>query len=172
MGEKRALIVVDMQNDYLWPQRMPKFSYNTAALVDAVNQAIAYYQSMIYDVFYISEIIPNNFFTQRVFGFSLEGTPGAELYQGLNIVSQNFYAKQMPDTFSNADFKRKMQREYYTEAVVCGLDLCGCAGATAKGARNCGMKSTLLLGATGCRFPAEKQQKMLASLGALGVKLV
>ena len=171
MGEKRALIVVDMQNDYLWPQRMPKFNYDTAALVAAVNQAIAYYQSMIYDVFYIAEIVPNNFITKKMIGFSLAGTPGAALYDGLAVVSQNYYEKQMPDAFSNPDFKRAMQRGYYTEAVVCGLDLCGCAGATAKGARASGMKSTLLMSATGCRFPEEKKQKTLNSLREIGVIL-
>ena len=172
MGEKRALIVVDMQNDYLWEQRLPKFSYDTASLVRAVNQAIDRYVSQYFDVFYISEIIPNNFLTKKFLGFSLAGTPGAALYGGLHIVSDLFYEKQMPDSFSNADFKRKMQREYYTEVVICGLDLCGCAGATAKGARACGMQSSLLLPATGCRFSAEKQQKQLDSLTGLGVKII
>ena len=172
MGERRALIVVDMQNDYLWEQRLPKFSYNTPALVEAVNQAIDLYLSRYYEVFYISEIVPNNFLTKKLIGFSLAGTPGAELYAGLRRVSDLCFEKQMPDAFSNADFKRKMQREYYTEAVVCGLDLCGCAGATAAGARACGMQSSLLLPATGCRFSAEKQQKKLDRLAALGVKII
>lgn len=172
MGERRALIVVDMQNDYLWEQRLPKFSYDTGTLTAAVNQAIDRYSAMHYDVFYILEIVPNNFLTKKLIGFSLAGTPGAELYGGMHIVSDFRYEKQMPDAFSNADFKRFMQRNYYTEAVVCGLDLCGCAGATAQGARNNGMQSSLILPATGCRFSAEKQQKQLDKLAAVGVKLI
>lgn len=172
MGERRALIVVDMQNDYLWDLRMPKFSYDTPSLVDAVNGAIRYYASQHYDVFYILEVVPNNFAMKKLVGFSLAGTPGAELFDGLEIVSDQMYEKQLPDAFSAKDFKLKMQRSYYTEAVVCGLDLCGCAGATAKGARANGMKSSLLLPATGCRFPEAKQQKMLQSLEKLGVQLL
>ena len=172
MGEKRALIVVDMQNDYLWERRLPKFNYNTPALLAAVNQAIDYYRSMYYDVFYIAEVIPNNFITKKTLGFSLAGTPGAMLHPGLSIVSDNYYEKQMPDSFTNAAFKRRMQHEYYMEAVICGLDFCGCAGATAKGARGCGMKSTLLLNATGCRYGEDKYQKMYASLLGMGVQLL
>ena len=172
MGENRALIVVDMQNDYLWKKRMPKFAYDTPSLVGAVNQAIRYYYAQRYDVFYILEIVPNNFVMQKMVGFSLAGTPGAELYEGLEIVSDMMFEKQLPDAFSAKDFKLKMQRGYYTEAVVCGLDLCGCVGATAKGARANGMKSSLLLPATGCRFPEAKQQKMLASLESLGVQIL
>lgn len=172
MGENRALIVVDMQNDYLWEKRMPKFSYDTPALVGAVNQAIRRYQSQHYDVFYILQIVPNNFVLRKLVGFSIAGTPGAELYEGMEIVSDQRFEKNMPDAFSSKEFKLKMQRGYYTEAVVCGLDLCGCVGATAKGARANGMKSSLLLPATGCRFPEAKQQKMLTSLESLGVQLL
>ncbi len=37
MSDKKALIVIDMQNDYLWPERKKKFSYDTDTLVGNVN---------------------------------------------------------------------------------------------------------------------------------------
>ena len=49
----KALLVIDMQNDYLWDRRKAKFSYPTDALVSAVNGAIAKYQSEGCDVIYI-----------------------------------------------------------------------------------------------------------------------
>ena len=45
MADKKALLVIDMQNDYLWEARKAKFSYPTKELVDAVNEAAAAYQS-------------------------------------------------------------------------------------------------------------------------------
>ena len=39
-----ALIVIDMQNDYLYEKRMPKFSYNTAELTANVNKLIHQYK--------------------------------------------------------------------------------------------------------------------------------
>ena len=39
-----ALIVIDMQNDYLWEKRKPMFSYDTAELTAMVNKAINRYR--------------------------------------------------------------------------------------------------------------------------------
>ena len=52
--------------------------------------------------------------------------------------------------------------------MLCGLDECGCVGATAKGAVKTGVKVTLLEDCIGRRFPDEKVQRMRASLRALG----
>ena len=52
MSDKKALVVIDMQNDYLWENRKAKFSYNTAELVNAVNRAISSYKEKGYDIIY------------------------------------------------------------------------------------------------------------------------
>ena len=41
---KKALIVIDMQNDYLWEKRKKMFTYNTSELTDSVNHAIRSYK--------------------------------------------------------------------------------------------------------------------------------
>lgn len=46
MTEKKALVVIDMQNDYLWDRRKAMFTYKTENLVESVNNAVAYYQKM------------------------------------------------------------------------------------------------------------------------------
>ena len=45
--EKKALLVIDMQNDYLWSNRKEMFSYDTETLVGNVNQAIEQYRKKI-----------------------------------------------------------------------------------------------------------------------------
>ena len=40
MAVKKALIVIDMQNDYLWDKRKAKFSYDTKALTTQVNNVL------------------------------------------------------------------------------------------------------------------------------------
>ena len=37
---KKALLVIDMQNDYLWEKRKARFSYDTQTLTAAVNALI------------------------------------------------------------------------------------------------------------------------------------
>lgn len=44
MTEKKALVVIDMQNDFLWDKRKAMFTYKTENLVDSINNAVAYYQ--------------------------------------------------------------------------------------------------------------------------------
>ncbi len=40
MNNKKALLVIDIQNDYLWDKRKAMFNYNTAELVESVNKQI------------------------------------------------------------------------------------------------------------------------------------
>ena len=40
MANKKALVVIDMQNDFLWEKRKAKFLYNTNELVNDVNNAV------------------------------------------------------------------------------------------------------------------------------------
>lgn len=43
---KTALLVIDMQNDYLWEKRKERFSYDTAGLVASVNDLIREYHEI------------------------------------------------------------------------------------------------------------------------------
>ena len=84
---KTALIVIDMQNDYLYEKRKDKFAYNTSELTAAVNELIHQYNKNTCDVIYIRHIIQNLPTNRLLFGFSIAGTEGAELFSGLDIVS-------------------------------------------------------------------------------------
>ena len=169
MADKKALLVIDMQNDYLWEKRKAKFSYDTAALVGAVNEAIASCQRDGVDVIYIEQVFPNLITNRWLIGFSIRGTEGAELFGGLSVVSELVFEKNLPDAYSSKEFRDFMKEKAYTEVVLCGLDECGCVGATAKGAIAAGAKVTMLEKCIGCRFSREKVLKMRQSLKALGV---
>ena len=56
MAADKALLVIDMQNDYLWDKRKTMFSYDTDKLVKNVNQAISTYNENGYDIIYILSI--------------------------------------------------------------------------------------------------------------------
>lgn len=161
-----------MQNDYLWDKRKPMFSYDTEALVGAVNKAAAEYREKGYDIIYIAQMFPNLITNKWFIGFSIKGTAGAELYSGLDIVSDLYFEKNLPDTYSSRAFREHMAKENYTEVVLCGLDECGCVGATAKGAAKTGAKVFMLENCIGRRFPQDKVKKMRESLTALGVKYI
>ena len=165
----KALLVIDMQNDYLWDKRKSMFTYDTDKLVDDVNQAILTYKESGYDIIYIKHILPK---VMWGVGFSIKGTEGAEIYPGLNLVSELVFEKKHSDTYTAKDFRQHMEKQGYNEVVLCGLDECGCVGATAKGAARTGVKVFMLKDCIGRRYPDEKVQKMRADLKALGIQYI
>lgn len=172
MVEKKALVVIDMQNDYLWEKRKAKFSYNTGELVKSVNNAVSLYKEKRYDVIYIAQMFPNIITNKWFIGFSIKGTEGAELYSKLNVVSDLYFEKNLSDTYSSKEFREYMKKQSYTEVVLCGLDECGCVGATAKGAVKTGVKVFLLENCIGSRFSDDKVRKMRDELTSLGVQYI
>lgn len=172
MNGKKALVVIDMQNDYLWDRRKSQFTYDTRDLVGAVNSAVADYREKGYDIIYIAQMFPNLITNKWFIGFSIKGTEGAELYSGLNIASELYFEKNLPDSYTSKAFREHMERENYSEVVLCGLDECGCVGATAKGASRTGAKVYMLESCIGSRFPEKKIRKMRSSLASLGVQYI
>lgn len=169
MGEKKALIVIDLQNDYLWDKRKPMFTYDTDKLIGNVNRAIAEYKEKGYDIIYIKHILPKILWGA---GFSIKGTEGAELYGGLDIVSDLCFEKNRSDTYTAKAFREYMLKQNYLGVAICGLDECGCVGATAKGAAKTGIEVVMLQNCIGSRFPDAKVQKMRNELRALGAVYV
>ena len=98
MTDKKALLVIDMQNDYLWAERKPMFSYDTDSLVKSVNDTIAQHKASGDDIIYIGQVFPNIFTNRLIIGFSIKGSKGAELYSGLDIVSDLCFEKNRSDT--------------------------------------------------------------------------
>ena len=172
MSDRKALVVIDMQNDYLWGKRKKMFSYDTTKLVSAVNSLIHEYDEQENDVIYIGQVFPNIVTNKWFIGFSIKGTAGAEIYPEVDVVTAYYFEKNLPDSFTARSFREFMAERNYTEITVCGLDLCGCVGATAKGAVKTGSRVKLSLAATGCRFDREKAEKMKSTLMAMGVEIV
>ena len=169
MSDKKAFIVIDLQKDYLWDKRKSMFTYNTDELVGNVNRAIAFYKEAGYDIIYIKHILPK---VMWGVGFSIKGTEGAELYEGLDIVSDLCFEKNRSDSYTSKAFREHMKRTGYSEVVLSGLDECGCVGATAKGAVKTKVKVKMLGKCIGSRFPENKVQNMRQQLTALGVEYI
>lgn len=168
---KKALLVIDMQNDYLWDNRKKKFDYNTDELVGNVNKTIEKYKNEC-DIIYISHLIQNIITNRLLFGFSIQGTEGAELYSKLNIVSDLKFNKYFGDAFKSKEFKDYMHNKKYDEIMLCGLDQCGCVYHTALGALKETKNVSIIKESTGCRYNSKKLNKKVNKLTSLGVKFI
>ena len=169
---KKALIVIDMQNDYLCEKRKPIFAYNTEELVGNVNGLIREYQEKGCDIIYIRHIIQNLPTNRLLFGYSLAGTEGAELYGGLDIVSDYVFDKLLGDVLSNKELLKLVREKEYDSLCLCGLDECGCVTSTALGAAKRGIKAEIIRKGTATVFPQKKINKARKKLGKAGVSYV
>ena len=168
----KALLVIDLQNDYLWEKRKDKFAYDTEKLIKSVNDLIEQFQKEEHDIIYIKHIIQNNPVNRKLFGFSIRGTEGAELYSDLNIASEYCFEKLLPDAFSSKKLKKFMKEKQYDTVSICGIDEGGCVSATAKGAVKTGLFVEMLTSGTATYFPPVKIEKLRNQLKAKGVKYV
>lgn len=169
---KTALIVIDMQNDYLYEKRKKLFSYNTEQLTSSVNELIHQYKDKGCDVIYIRHIIQNLPTNRLLFGYSIAGTEGAELYGGLDIVSDYCFDKLVGDALSNKMLRELVRDKGYDVLHLCGLDECGCVTSTALGAAKRGIKAEILRKGTATVFPEKKVEKAHKKLNKAGINFI
>lgn len=169
---KRALIVIDMQNDYLYEKRKPIFAYNTEELVGAVNGLIREYSENGCDVIYVRHIIQNLPTNRLLFGYSLAGTEGAELYDGLDVISDYVFDKLLGDALTNKELLKLVKEKGYDTLCLCGLDECGCVTSTALGASKRGIKAEIIRKGTATVFPEKKVAKARKKLEKAGVNYI
>ena len=169
---KTALIVIDMQNDYLWEKRKSRFSYDTPKLVGAVNGLIRRYAAEGADVIYIRHIIQNLPTNRLLFGYSIAGTEGAALYSGQEKVSDLCFDKLVGDALSNRELLERVRAEGYEELHLCGLDEFGCVANTALGAAKRGIIARILREGTATVQPEAKAAKMKEKLQAAKIEYI
>ena len=169
---KTALIVIDMQNDYLYEKRKPKFSYDTEKLTASVNGLIHRYNDEGSDIIYIRHIIQNLPTNRLLFGYSIAGTEGAELYGGLDIVSDLIFDKLVGDALLNGKLRALIAEKGIDTLHLCGLDECGCVTSTALGAAKRGIKPEIISKGTATVFPAEKVAKAHKKLEKAGIGFI
>ena len=167
-----ALLVIDMQNDYLSEKRMNRFAYDTEGLVGCVNRLIRTYSKAGHDVIYIRHIIQNLPTNRLLFGYSIAGTEGAELYKGLDIVSDYIFDKLFGDALSNRKLKQLIECKGYNALHLCGLDECGCVTSTALGAVKRGYNVEILQEGTATVFDERKAARTREKLRQYAVKLI
>jgi len=172
MNTEKALIVIDMQNDYLWEKRKSNFSYDTPKLTADVNALIHRYDGEGCDVIYIRHIIQNLPTNRLLFGYSIAGTEGAELYGGLDIVSDLCFDKLFGDALTNKELLALVRGRGYSELHLCGLDECGCVTSTALGAAKRGITAKIVRAGTVSVFPEKKVTKARKRLAEAGVEFI
>jgi len=169
---KTALLVMEMQADYLREKRIAKFTYDTEKLVDAVNAAIRKYAAEGCEIVYLRQIFPDTPSNRIIFGFNIVGTEGAELWDKLDVVSEHIFDKNIADLFADEKIAAFFAQQGYTEYLLCGIDECGSVAATALGAKKTGAAVKILRDATGTRFDTRKKGETRAKMKLNGIEYI
>jgi len=168
----KALLVMEMQTDYFRERRIAKFTYDTEKLVGAVNAAVDKYAAEGWDIVYLRQIFPDTTSNRIIFGFNIEKTEGAELWNGLHVVSEHILDKNIADLFADEKLRAFFTAQGYTEYLLCGLDECGSVSATALGAKKAGAAVRILRDAVGTRFDTRKINETRAKMKMNGIEYV
>lgn len=166
---KKALLVIEMQNDYLWETRKQKFPYDTEKLVSAVNSAIGQAQAEGTDVICLLQIFPDTPTNHLVFGFCIEQTEGAKLYAGLHAADAKLIDKNTADPYLSAEFAEYVTAKGYDSFELCGIDEYGSISGAAKAIVQHGAAAVIRKDCTATRFPANKLIPVRNELKQLGV---
>ncbi|MBR6107575.1 MAG: isochorismatase family protein [Oscillospiraceae bacterium] len=166
---KKVLLVIEMQNDYLWEKRKQKFPYDTETLVSAVNSAIAEAEAAGTDVICLMQVFPDTPTNHLVFGFCIEQTEGVKLYAGLHAEHAKQIEKNTADPYLSAEFAKYVSAQGYDEFLLCGIDEYGSISGAAKAIAQHGAAVTILKACTATRFPANKLIPVRNELKQLGV---
>jgi nicotinamidase/pyrazinamidase len=136
----KALLVIDVQEDYTGPGKQPVLFRGVEDRIAAINKLIENSSKSAMEVVYIRQIFPDNFITRRLVGRTIEGQPGTELDPRIKITSRNDFTKKISDAFSNPRLEEFLIRNQIDELYLTGLDAAYCIYYTALGARNRGYK--------------------------------
>jgi nicotinamidase-related amidase len=155
--QKRALVVIDIQND---------ITKNYREIIDNINKAIEWAVAEGIHVVYIRH--ENLSAGTRTFK---PGTHGAELAPDLTIVSQNVFTKSKGNALSSEEFAAFISKNEICDFYITGADATACVKSTCFNLRKAGYSVTVL---SDCitSYDKSKLPKMLSYYESKGCKVI
>jgi nicotinamidase-related amidase len=137
---KKALLVVDMQIDYIGENGKFTIENNQIEnLIGITNRIIDEYYKNNYKVIYLRNIFKKNDFRNKFRNYAaIEGSTGTEIDPKINIVSEYIFDKYTPSAFSNVDFENFLIENQINELYLCGVMADQCVYETSISAYNKG----------------------------------
>lgn len=132
MKSKKALLLIDIQNDYFENGRNPLVDSSAAA--SKATSLIRYFRMNHLPVIHVRHISCKPDAT-----FFLQGTIGAEIYHGLApMENEPVIIKHFPNSFYRTELHELLQTMEVQELVICGMMTHMCIDATTRAAKDLG----------------------------------
>jgi nicotinamidase-related amidase len=135
---KRALIIIDIQNDYFPGGRMELIDMEKAA--NNAQQALKLFRTRKLPIFHIQHVSIRPDAT-----FFLPETNGVEIHQSLAPKNGEFIIeKHFPNAFRNTSLNERLQGLNVEEIVICGAMSHMCIDSTVRAAFDLGFRCLLI----------------------------
>ena len=133
---KKALIIIDMQNDYFENGSMELVSINEALI--QTNKLIKYAREKEYKIYFVQ-----HFATKEGATFFVPNTIGVELHKDLEIQNDMIIKKNYPNSFRDTNLQKELENENISELIICGAMTHMCIDTTVRAGFDLGYKIEL-----------------------------
>jgi len=132
----KALIVIDLQNDYFCGGKMELQNIDEALL--QTNKLVKYAREENYKIYFVQ-----HFATKDDATFFVPDTHGVELNKNLDIQDDMIIEKNYPNSFRDTKLKEELDKENINELIICGAMTHMCIDTTVRAGFDLGYKITV-----------------------------
>ena len=134
----KALIIIDMQNDYFEGGKNCLVDSHQASLQAA--KILEYFRSHSLPVIYIQHLASRPDAT-----FFIPNSVGAEMHENVKpLQNDKIVVKYFPNSFRGTDLLQYLQTNNISDLVICGMMTQMCVDATVRAAKDYGYECTLI----------------------------
>ena len=134
---KKALIIIDMQNDYFVGGKMALVGINEA--MENTMKLIEDAQEKGYEVFFIQHIS-----TREGAGFFLPNSEGVKLHTRFDVSVGTVVQKHYPNSFRETSLETKLKEKGIRDLIICGAMSHMCVDTTVRAAFDLGYNVELV----------------------------
>jgi len=133
---KKALIVIDLQNDYFSGGNMELYGIDEA--LKKANTLIEFARKQNYEIYFVQ-----HFSITEGATFFIPNTKGVELNSKLDIKNEMVVAKNYPNSFRETILKEELDNLNINNLIICGAMTHMCVDSTVRAAFDLGYHITL-----------------------------
>lgn len=138
MAQQKALVIIDIQNDYFEGGKFPLVGSEQA--VGEAKKVLEYFRKENLPIIHIQHISDYPGAT-----FFIPETEGVEIHKELTpLDGELVLQKQFPNSFIGTGLEESLKEKGITELVICGMMTSMCVDATTRAAKDLGYTSTLI----------------------------
>jgi len=134
---KKALIVIDLQNDYFCNGNMELVNIDEA--LQKSNELVKFAREKNYKIYFIQ-----HFSTREGATFFVPNSNGVELHSNLDIQNELIIKKNYPNSFRDTILEDELEKEHISELIICGAMTHMCIDTTVRAGFDLGYKITLV----------------------------